>query len=177
MSEPKPSYHDNPTEPKLKLPSGSCDCHFHVFGPEQLNDVVDVAHERVSRAVVVAEEDSDPVEANDAACSRAGAHDVIRDVARMVVERLASGVAREHRSAARLDRVVEGPLARVREVDDHSELVHRADDAASEGGEPLGDARPRAFPDVEADIVALRVHREGKGLLAEGEEFHHLRTT
>ena len=34
MSEPKPSYHDNPTEPKLKLPSGSCDCHFHVFGPK-----------------------------------------------------------------------------------------------------------------------------------------------
>ena len=34
MSEPKPSYHDNPTEPKLKLPSGAADCHFHVFGPK-----------------------------------------------------------------------------------------------------------------------------------------------
>lgn len=27
------SYHDNPTEPKLKLPPQSCDAHFHVFGP------------------------------------------------------------------------------------------------------------------------------------------------
>jgi len=34
MSEPKPSYHNNPTEPKLKLPPGATDCHFHVFGPK-----------------------------------------------------------------------------------------------------------------------------------------------
>ena len=34
MSEPKPSYHNNPTEPKLKLPPGACDSHFHVFGPK-----------------------------------------------------------------------------------------------------------------------------------------------
>ena len=29
------SYHNNPTEPKLKLPAGACDAHFHVFGPRQ----------------------------------------------------------------------------------------------------------------------------------------------
>ena len=34
MSDPKPSYHSNPTEPKLKLPAGACDAHFHVFGPK-----------------------------------------------------------------------------------------------------------------------------------------------
>jgi 2-pyrone-4,6-dicarboxylate lactonase len=34
MSEPKPSYHNNPKEPKLKLPPGACDAHFHVFGPK-----------------------------------------------------------------------------------------------------------------------------------------------
>lgn len=27
------SYHNNPTEPKLRLPAGACDAHFHVFGP------------------------------------------------------------------------------------------------------------------------------------------------
>ena len=34
MSDPKPSYHNNPKEPKLKLPPGACDAHFHVFGPK-----------------------------------------------------------------------------------------------------------------------------------------------
>jgi 2-pyrone-4,6-dicarboxylate lactonase len=35
MGEPKPSYHNNPTEPKLRLPDGACDAHFHVFGPKE----------------------------------------------------------------------------------------------------------------------------------------------
>ena len=34
VSPKKPSYHNNPTEPKLKLPDGACDAHFHVFGPK-----------------------------------------------------------------------------------------------------------------------------------------------
>ena len=34
MSDPKPSYHNNPTEPKLKLPAKACDAHFPVFGPK-----------------------------------------------------------------------------------------------------------------------------------------------
>lgn len=34
MTEPKPSYHPNPSRPKLVLPEGACDAHFHVFGPQ-----------------------------------------------------------------------------------------------------------------------------------------------
>jgi hypothetical protein len=34
LSQQKPSYHNNPTEPKLKLPALACDAHFHVFGPQ-----------------------------------------------------------------------------------------------------------------------------------------------
>jgi len=29
-----PSFMANPSQPKLKLPKGACDCHFHVFGPQ-----------------------------------------------------------------------------------------------------------------------------------------------
>ena len=34
MSEPKPSYLANPSKPRLRLPRGACDVHFHVFGPQ-----------------------------------------------------------------------------------------------------------------------------------------------
>src|SRR6185295_6200175 len=34
MSEPKPSFHPSPSKPKLTLPRGACDVHFHVFGPK-----------------------------------------------------------------------------------------------------------------------------------------------
>jgi len=35
MSEPKPSYNPKPSRPKVKLPAGACDTHFHVFGPKE----------------------------------------------------------------------------------------------------------------------------------------------
>jgi len=36
MAEPKPSYLASPSRPKLKLPSGACDTHVHVFGPSKV---------------------------------------------------------------------------------------------------------------------------------------------
>jgi 2-pyrone-4,6-dicarboxylate lactonase len=32
MAEPKPSFNPTPSKPRLKLPEGACDTHFHVFG-------------------------------------------------------------------------------------------------------------------------------------------------
>ena len=33
MTDPQPSFHPSPSRPRLRLPSGACDAHVHVFGP------------------------------------------------------------------------------------------------------------------------------------------------
>ncbi len=34
MTDPQPSFHPSPSRPRLRLPSGACDAHVHVFGPK-----------------------------------------------------------------------------------------------------------------------------------------------
>ena len=36
MAEPRPSFLASPSRQKLKLPSGACDAHVHVFGPQRV---------------------------------------------------------------------------------------------------------------------------------------------
>src|SRR5258708_3367288 len=36
MTDPQPSFHPAPSRPRLKLPSGACDAHVHVFGPHRI---------------------------------------------------------------------------------------------------------------------------------------------
>ena len=53
--------------------------------------------------------------------------------------------------------------------------VHVAVPAGDDVGVDVArDAGAGAFADVKADVVALGVHGQGEGLLAEGEEFHDL---
>jgi 2-pyrone-4,6-dicarboxylate lactonase len=35
MTQPRASFNPEPSRPKLKLPAGACDTHFHVFGPQE----------------------------------------------------------------------------------------------------------------------------------------------
>ncbi len=36
MTDPQASFLLSPSRPKLKLPSGACDAHVHVFGPHRI---------------------------------------------------------------------------------------------------------------------------------------------
>jgi hypothetical protein len=79
----------------------------------------------------------------------------------MAAERAAGGMRRDNRHAGRLDDVAKRVVRDVRDVDDHAEVVHGADDVASEVGESAMARRVArgVAPVVRVDVRERQVAR------------------
>src|SRR3546814_3467549 len=83
----------------------------------------------------MSQEHPDARDADDAAADRAGAHQIIGDIARMIIYRARVGVREDDRRAGKVDGFPRGAVARMRAADHHPDLVHDRNGPAAEIGE------------------------------------------
>jgi hypothetical protein len=103
-----------------------------------------LAQPRVLLLRLAREERDAQRDAHDAAVPGQGPELRVRQVAGMIVQLPATGMAGDDGLRRDLERLLERSLARVGEVDDHPELVHRLDHFPAERGEAGRDRRRRA---------------------------------
>jgi hypothetical protein len=82
----------------------------------------------------------------DASVFRQGLHLFITQVAWMVVQCIAPGMAYKDGSATDFHSLVKTPLPRVGEIHQHAQAVHGLHNLTAEGGEPRRNSRPGTIP-------------------------------
>ena len=114
------------------------------------------------------------VDVHDAAVAGDGAELIVGQVARHVAERAGAGVRCDHRHGGDGDRVVEGAVRDVRQIDEHAEPVHLAHDVSTERGEAAGariaGADRRASPCVAVVPRQREVARSSRVEIAQAIE-------
>ena len=159
-----------------------------MIGADQLDDVVDVVGDCLRADVVVAEEDADAVDADDAAGLGAATDQIVGDVARMISQCARVRVREDDGLARHLQHVARGAIAGVRQAFDEADAIHLGDRLAAEVGEAfvfrVVDAGADLVPavvdeqhpadaeiDVELKHAQLIAHREAAFDVEEDGEF------
>src|SRR3546814_1290787 len=99
---------------------------------DQLNGIVNMIGKGFGAVVIMSQEHPDARDADDAAADRAGAHQIIGDIARLITYRARVGVRDDDRRAGKVDGFPRGAVARMRAADHHPDPVHDRNGPAAE---------------------------------------------